>query len=126
MKKKLPRAVVAQIDGDSIMGIRAGDKSDHKFTGVWPIVVEGRVFARSWTQKPDGWYCTFLEDPRGVIRTRADQRVPIKAVRVKSERIRDLIEKAYAEKYATPGSKKYVRGFRTQRRRDTTTEFVPR
>jgi len=45
---------------------------------------------------------------------------------VKSERIRDLIEKAYAEKYATPGSKKYVRGFRTPKRRDTTTEFVPR
>ena len=126
MAKKLPRSVVTQIDGDSIMGIRAGDKSDHKFTGVWPIVVEGRVFARSWTQKPDGWFCTFLEDPRGVIQTRADKRVRIKAVRVKSERIRDLIEKAYAEKYATPGSKKYVRGFRTPKRRDTTTEFVPR
>jgi len=126
MAKKLPRSVVTAIDGDSIMGIRAGDKSDHKFTGVWPVVVEDRVFARSWTQKPGGWYQTFRDDPRGIIQTRADKRVRIKAVSVKSERIRDLIEKAYAEKYATPGSKKYVRGFRTPKRRDTTTEFVPR
>jgi len=32
----------------------------------------------------------------------------------------------YAEKYATPGSVKYVRGFKTPRRRATTLEFVPR
>ena len=107
-------------------GIRAGDRSDHRFTGVWPIVVAGRVFARSWTQKPDGWYRAFLEDPRGVIQTTTKRRIRIKAVSVKSERIRDAIERAYAEKYATKGSRKYVRGFRTARRRDTTTEFVPR
>ena len=47
-------------------------------------------------------------------------------MRVKSERIRDKIEDGYAEKYDTKASQKYVRGFRTPRRRDTTTEFVPR
>jgi hypothetical protein len=36
------------------------------------------------------------------------------------------VERAYAEKYFTPGSLKYVRGFRTPRRRETTMEFVPR
>jgi hypothetical protein len=40
--------------------------------------------------------------------------------------VRDAVERAYAEKYPTPGSTKYVRGFRTRRRRDTTIEFVPR
>jgi hypothetical protein len=29
-------------------------------------------------------------------------------------------------RYATPGSRKFVRGFRTKRRRDTTMEFLPR
>ena len=72
-----------------------------------------------------GWHRTFLEDPLGVIQV-GDRQVRIRAVRVKSERIRDKIEDAYAEKYDTKASQKYVRGFRTPRRRDTTTEFVPR
>jgi hypothetical protein len=126
VSRRLPRAVAASIDAGGIMGIRAGDRSGHKFTGVWPIVIDGRVFARSWTQKPDGWYRAFLEDPRGVIQTMSKRRIRIKAVPVKSKAIRDAIERGYAEKYATKASQKYVRGFRTPRRRDTTTEFIPR
>ena len=123
--RPLPRPVVAAIDASKIFGVRAGARSDHRFTGVWPIVLEGRVFARSWTLKPEGWYRTFLEDPRGAIQI-GERLVQIRAVRVKSERLLKAIEKAYAEKYATPASLKYVRGFRTKRRRDTTTEFVRR
>ena len=40
--------------------------------------------------------------------------------------LRAAIERAYAEKYPTPGSRRYVRGFRTKRRREATMEFVPR
>jgi len=107
------------------MGIRAGAKSDHRFVGVWPIVVGGRLFARSWTQSRGGWYKTFLEDPLGVIQV-GDREVRVRGICVKSERIRDKIEDAYAEKYDTKASQKYVRGFRSPRRRETTTEFVPR
>ncbi len=125
MSKRLSRPVAAAADAAGIMGIRAGATSNHRFVGVWPIVVEGRLFARSWTQSRGGWYQTFLEDPVGVIQV-GDREIRIRAVRVKSERIRDKIEEAYAEKYDTKASKKYVRGFRSPRRRDTTTEFVPR
>jgi hypothetical protein len=62
MSKRLSRPVVAAADAAGIMGIRAGAKSDHRFVGVWPIVVDGRLFARSWTQSRGGWYKTFLED----------------------------------------------------------------
>jgi hypothetical protein len=72
-----------------------------------------------------GWYRTFLEDPLGVIQV-GDREVRIRAIGVTNERLRDKIEDGYAEKYATQASQKYVRGFRTPRRRDTTTEFVPR
>lgn len=37
----------------------------------------------------------------------------------------DAVERAYAEKYRTPASLKYVRGFRLPRRRRTTTELMP-
>jgi hypothetical protein len=125
MARRLSRPIVAAADAAGIMGIRAGAKSDHRFVGVWPIVVDGRLFARSWTLTRGGWYRTFLEDPLGVIQV-GERQVRIRAVRVTNERIRDKVEGAYAEKYDTKASQKYVRGFRTPRRRDTTTEFVPR
>jgi hypothetical protein len=122
---KLPARVIAAIDQAKILGIRAGARSDHRFIGVWPVVVDGRAFVRSWTLKRNGWYRTFLEDPLGTIQV-GEREVRIRAVPVRSERIRNAVEEAYARKYPTPGSAKYVRGFRTKRRREATMEFVPR
>jgi hypothetical protein len=125
MAKKLSSPVIAAIDTAKIIGIRAGACSEHRFTGVWPVVIDGRVFARSWTLTRGGWYHTFLTDPLGTLQV-ADREIRIRAVRVRSERLRDAVEEAYAEKYPTPGAKKYVRGFRTPRRREATIEFVAR
>jgi len=120
-----PRALLTEIDAARILGVRAGARAEHRFIGIWGVVVEGRVFARSWTLKPGGWYRTFLDDPRGTIQV-GERQVRMRAVPVRSERIRDAVEDAYARKYPTPGSVKYVRGFRTKRRRETTMEFLPR
>lgn len=124
-RERFARPVVAAVDQSKILGVRAGARSDHRFTGVWPVVVQGRVFARSWTLKKDGWYQSFLADPLGTIQV-GDRTIRVRAVPVRSERMRDAVERAYAEKYATPGARKYVRGFRTPRRRAATIEFVPR
>ena len=125
MKRLFPRSIVAAIDASKILGVRAGLRSDHKFVGIWPVVVGARVYGRSWTLKPGGWYRTFLEDPRGTLQV-GEREVKIRAVPVRSERIRDAVEEGYAAKYPTPGSRKYVRGFRTKRRREATMEFLPR
>jgi hypothetical protein len=125
VKPAFPRSLVAAVDASKIMGVRAGVRSDHRFIGIWPVIVGGRLFGRSWSLTPGGWYRTFLEDPRGTIQV-GDREIRIRAVPVRSERIRDAVERAYAEKYPTPGSQKYVRGFRTKRRREATMEFVPR
>jgi hypothetical protein len=123
--RRLPRAVVAAIAASKILGVRAGEGSRHRFVGVWPVVVEGRVLVRSWTLSAGGWYRTFLEDPMGEIQVGA-RRVKVRAARVRSERVRDAVEQAYALKYPTPGSRHYVRGFRAPRRREATIELVPR
>jgi hypothetical protein len=123
--RRLPRAVVAAIDTGKILGVRAGARSDHRFIGIWAVVVDGRVFARSWTLTAGGWYRTFVEDACGAIEV-AGREIRVRAVRVRSGRVRDAVEHAYAVKYNTPGALKYVRGFRTPRRRDTTVEFVAR
>ena len=120
-----PRSLVAAIDQAKILGVRAGARSDHRFIGIWVVVVNGRVFARSWTLKPNGWYRAFLEDPLGTIQV-GERSVRVRARPVRSERVRDAVEAAYAKKYPTPGSLRYVRGFRTKRRRETTIEFLPR
>ena len=118
-----PKSVVAAIDASKILGVRAGTRSGHRFIGIWAVVANGRVFARSWTLKPGGWYRTFLEDPHGSIQV-GSRVIRVRAVPVRSERLRDAVEAAYAKKYPTPGSRKFVRGFRTKRRRDSTVEFV--
>lgn len=125
MRRRLARTVVAAIDASQILGVRAGFRSPHRFIGIWPVVIGGRVFGRSWSLKPDGWYRAFLDDPRGVIQV-GSREIPIRALPVRSERIRDAVERAYAEKYPTPGSRRFVRGFRTRRRREATMEFVAR
>jgi hypothetical protein len=123
--RRFPPRLLAAIDEAKILGVRAGARSDHRFIGVWAVVVRGRVYARSWTLKPHGWYRTFLEDPLGAIQI-GERQVRIRARPVRSERIRDAVEEAYAKKYPTPGSRTYVRGFRTKRRREATVEFLPR
>jgi hypothetical protein len=125
MPRKFARALASAIDASKILGVRAGAQSDHRFIGIWPVVVDGRVFARSWKQKAGGWYRTFREDPHGTIQVGARE-IRVRTARVRSERLRDAIEDAYARKYPTRGSMKYVRGFRTAGRRDTTIEFLPR
>ncbi len=125
MRRRFSRPIVTAIDASKILGVRAGARSGHRFIGIWAVVVNGRVFARSWTLKDGGWYRTFLDDPLGAIEI-GGRKVRIRAVRTRSTRIRDAVERAYAQKYATPGSRKFVRGFKSARRRETTIEFVPR
>jgi hypothetical protein len=115
--------VVEAIAKSKILGIRAGTRP-HKIIGIWAVVVERRVFVRSWSMKPRSWWRTFLEDPVGLIQIDGRE-IPVRAVRTRSERLKSAVDAAYAEKYNTPGSLQYVRDFRQRKRRDTTTELVP-
>lgn len=121
--KRFQKSILATIRDQKILGIRAGMKP-HRVIGIWAVVVEGRVFVRSWSMKPRSWYRTFLDDPRGIIVVN-DKEVPIRAVNTRSERLKDAVSRAYREKYNTPGSLHFVKGFAVKKRLDTTTELVP-
>ena len=105
-----------------ILGVRSG--KEHRFTGVWVVVVRDRVFVRSWSNKSTGWYRAFLKDPTGTIQITGKE-IPVRAKKVRGDRLIDAISQAYAEKYDTKASQKYVRGFRQKSRRINTMEFVP-
>ena len=121
--RRFPPDIVAAIRDGKILGIRAG-AGPHRVIGIWVVVVEGRVFVRSWSLKPRSWYRTFLEEPRGTIHI-ADQEIPVRAVQTRSERLKDAVDQAYLAKYNTPASLKYVRDLNEAKSRATTTELVP-
>ena len=105
-----------------ILGVRAGPT--HRYTGVWVVVVEGRVFVRSWNDKPTGWYRAFRAEPRGSIAV-TERELDVRARHTRSARLREAVSHAYAEKYPTKASQKWVRGFAEPARLRTTLELVP-
>lgn len=111
------------IDRGKILGIKAGPQP-HRLIGIWAVVVAGRVFVRSWSLKPSGWWRTFLEDDRGVIRV-GQRTIRVRAIQTKSERVKKAVNLAYLAKYNTPGSIKYARDLGRAKSRATTTELVP-
>jgi hypothetical protein len=120
LKTSFPTAILESIRKEKIVGIRAG--STHRIIGIWAVVVESRVFVRSYSMKPRSWWRTFLEDPQGIM-TVGEKEIKVKAVQTRSERIKDLVSEAYKEKYDRPGEIQYVKDMSKKKSRDTTTEL---
>lgn len=106
-----------------IIGVRAG--AGHRYTGVWAVVVEGRLFVRSWNDKPAGWFRAFRSEPDGTVQL-AEIEIPVRAKLTRSARIRKAVTAAFGEKYNTKASRKWVEGFGEPARELTTLELVPR
>ncbi|HEX2059926.1 MAG TPA: DUF2255 family protein, partial [Thermoanaerobaculia bacterium] len=87
MSRRFPDDVVSAIDKSMILGIRAGS-APHRVIGIWAVVVDRRVFVRSWSVKPRSWYRTFLEEPRGIIEI-GGKRYDVRAVHTRSETLKD-------------------------------------
>ena len=121
--KRFPPALTEAIRHGKILGIRAGTTS-HRAIGIWVVVVENRVFVRSWSLTEGGWWRTLLEEPRGAM-TVGKREVRFRAVQTRSDRLKDLVSRAYLEKYNTPGSVRYARDLGRTKSRNTTTELVP-
>jgi hypothetical protein len=47
---RFPKTILDKIDKGKILGIKAGP-APHRIIGIWAVVVEGRVFVRSWSLK---------------------------------------------------------------------------
>ncbi len=122
-KQGFKRDAITAIDQGKSIRIKAGTKP-HRFIGIWAVVVEGRVFVRSWSLKRRSWYRTFLEDPLGVIQI-GSRKIDVCAIRKRSERLKDAVDRAYLQKYDTPGSIRYARDLGCEKSRGTTIELVP-
>jgi hypothetical protein len=84
--KTFSRPVLAALRDDAFLYIRAGEQ--HRFLGIWAVVVGGRAFVRSWNNKPHGWHAAFLENPAGAIRI-STREIPIRVRATSGQRLND-------------------------------------
>jgi hypothetical protein len=101
-RRSFPPRILAQLCDCKILRIRAGSGA-HRFIGIWVVVMKDRVFVRSWSVRPTGWYHAFSSEAQGAIRI-ADRDIPVVAVPTTDKRILDSIDRAYLNKYNTPGA----------------------
>ena len=124
MRARFSKRLLSLLDASPVVRIRAG--ADHRFLGIWGVVAKGRLFVRPWNDDAGGWRRAFLEEPRGAIRIAAAKgEIPVRARPARGERLWDAIDAAYAAKYSTKASQKWVRGLVTPGRRKATMELLP-
>ena len=97
LTRRLAADIVATLRDGKTLRLRAGTR--HRFIGIWVVVVQGRVFVRSWSVKPRGWYRTLLEDARAFIQL-GHRTIAVRAVRTRSHALRDAVDQAYLDNYA--------------------------
>ena len=120
---KTAESIIEAARNARMLGVRAG--TEHRYTGIWVVVVEDRICARSWNDKPTGWFRAFRKQRHGTIKI-GDREIVVQAKPVRSARILDAVTAAFAEKYNTKASRKWVEGFAEASRLNATIEFVPK
>jgi hypothetical protein len=128
-KPRFSDEILDAIRRSHVIGLRAGTQprhsiAPHRFIAVWAVVVDQRVFVRSWSLKPNSWHYVFRQEPRGTIQVEGLE-IAVRAVHTRSERLKAAINRAYLEKYKTPGSIKFARDLGRAKSRATTTELAP-
>ena len=115
----------SSIKETQITSVRAGEGRT-KFTGIWMVEVDGRIFARSYNLSGRSWYTALLNGDKGDIKC-GKEIVAVTGVRTAdNDVITRAINKAYEKKYAVKEhNKKWVDGLIQPERVARTMEFVP-
>jgi hypothetical protein len=123
--KKFSKTFLKSIQETQITSLRAG-KDREKFTGIWMVVVEDRIFGRSYTLSERSWYTTLLTGETGAIKC-GKEIIPVKGAKPKDiKSITKAINKAYEKKYLVKAyNKKWVDGLCEPERVARTMEFIP-
>ena len=123
--KKFSKAFLTCIKETQITSVRAGEGRT-KFTGIWMVEVDGRIFARSYNLSGRSWYTALLNGEKGDIKC-GKEIVAVTGVRTADNDVITIaINKAYEKKYAVKEhNKKWVDGLIQPERVARTMEFVP-
>jgi len=123
--KKFSKTFLKCINETEVTSVRVG-KGRKKFTGIWMIEVEGRVFSRSYFGAERSWYTALLNGDNGEIKC-GDEIIAVKGKKPADiKTINKAINKAYEKKYLVKAhNKRWVDGFAEPVRVARTMEFIP-
>jgi hypothetical protein len=118
------QAILKAVGTNNLTGIRAGLEREG-FLDIWMVVVDNRIFARSWGLSEKSWYRAFEKNPEGAIRAGVDI-VRIRAL-IPSDLIglNERISQAYLDKYNKGENAPYALGIIKPEHEARTMEFVP-
>lgn len=126
----LPKTYTMDIDkallfikNNNLIGIRAGSERTD-FLEIWMVIVQNRIFARSWGLAERSWYTTFLKNPVGQIKC-ADAIYDINAgIPEDINLLTEEINQAYLTKYNVGQNRKYAMGIIEEKHIEKTMEFI--
>jgi len=123
--KHFSKTFLKCINETQITSVRAGNDRE-KFTGIWMVVVDGRIFGRSYSLSERSWYTALSNGETGDIKC-VKEVVPVKGKKPTDiDAINAAINKAYEKKYLVKAhNKKWVDGLAEPERVARTMEFIP-
>ena len=122
---KFSKTFLKCIKETQITSVRAGE-GRAKFSGIWMVVVDDRIFGRSYYGAERSWYTALLSGDTGEIKC-VKEIIAVKGIKPKDiNKINKWISKAYEEKYLVKAyNKKWVDGLAEAERVARTIEFIP-
>jgi hypothetical protein len=121
--EQILKEVLGYIKTNNLIGIRAG-RDRETFLDIWMVVVDDRVFARSWGLSEKSWFHLFKKDPAGAIRC-GEKIIPVSASAVANDvQLNERINTAYLEKYNYGENAPYAQGITKPEHVAKTMEFL--
>jgi hypothetical protein len=91
-------ATLASLNAEREVRIRAGDDG-RRGTIIWVVVVQERVYARSFHGEQGKWYQAAARDGRAVLQA-SGRSIPVAVHRVTDPEVIESVSRAYLTKYA--------------------------
>lgn len=115
--------LIQYLNENTLIEIKAGIDRE-KFTKIWMVNVEDRIFSRSWNKSEKSWCTESKKQGVGQIKF-GNNIVHVKARKVdKNDEINQEINKAYLKKYIQPENIEYAIGITQAEYGDYTMEFI--
>ncbi len=119
---KFPADLIEYLSEHTLIKVKGGSRP-RSFLNIWIVVVEQRLFARSWDRKKRSWYTAFLAEGVGKIQY-GEHIIDVSGKKVDvNDDIHELINQAYMDKYTQPDNVPYAIGFADDEYKDYTLEF---
>ena len=118
----MKQIAIDYINTYNLIGLKAGTTRE-TFIEIWMVVVNDRIFARSWGFAEKSWYTAFLLEPFGQLKC-GDVLFRIKAkIPEDLNAVTAAINEAYLKKYNHGANIPYAEGIIKQQHIDKTMEF---